>query len=183
MKRQLRAIAFHEAGHAFAAWHFRHRVKKATIIPNAKLNSLGHVESRPGMHIRNLEYTKPSGARMGRLHERIIWLMAGHAAQRKSDPGSVRRAHASSDNDTAIHILRSFHPETNKELSYVWQYLKAKTRNLIEHPIHWRVIHHLASELLKHKTMTGPEIESAILEGYQKDYEAVVKTRRRRRCT
>jgi hypothetical protein len=37
--------------------------------------------------------------------------------------------------------------------------------------MHWRVIQHLAGELLKQQTMTGQQIEATIRDGYQRDFE------------
>jgi hypothetical protein len=44
MGQKLQAIAYHEAGHAFADWHFHFKVKKATIVP--KDDAAGYVESK-----------------------------------------------------------------------------------------------------------------------------------------
>jgi hypothetical protein len=56
----MKATAYHEAGHAFAIWHFGFKVKKATIVP--KDDAAGYVVSKTGLHLRSLEYTNPSGA-------------------------------------------------------------------------------------------------------------------------
>jgi hypothetical protein len=45
--RQQRVTAHHEAGHAFAGWHFGFKVKKATIVP--KDDSAGYVVTRTGL--------------------------------------------------------------------------------------------------------------------------------------
>jgi hypothetical protein len=51
---------------------------------------------------------------------------------------------------------------------------------LVESPISWPVVEHLAGKLLDRRTMTGDEVESAILEGYAKDF-AERKARRLRK--
>ena len=66
-----KAIAFHEAGHAFA---FTFTVKKLSFVPT--VDAAGYVESKSGLHFRSLEYTKPSGARIGRLHELVVSALA-----------------------------------------------------------------------------------------------------------
>lgn len=170
MKKPFTATAYHEAGHAFAAWHFRFKVKKASIVPNAKDGSAGHVLTKTGLHHRSLEYNNPSGARIGRLHERIVSLMAGHVAQRRYRASSVRPYHAQSDRNAVADVLLSIHAKN--ELSHVIRYLETRTRNLITKPMHWFVISHLAGELLKRQTMTGEEVESAILEGFKRHAEA-----------
>lgn len=168
MRRKQQATAYHEAGHAFADWHFKFKVKKATIVP--KGDSAGHVVTKSRLHFRSLEYSKPSGARIGRLHERIVSLLAGHAAQRRYRPSSVRPYHASYDRQQAADLLFSLHSKA--ELPHVIRYLEAKAKNLVENPTHWRVIQHLAESLLKHQTMTGKQVEAAIREDYQRHFQS-----------
>jgi hypothetical protein len=165
MNRQDHAAAFHEAGHAFAAWKFQFRVKRMSIVP--KGDCAGYVVSKSGLHLRSLEFTNPSGARIGRLHERIVSLLAGRAAQRRYCARSVRSHHAQSDLDNVYMLLSRLH--TADEIPHVFRYLEAKAKNLVEPPLHWFVIEHLASQLLKHRTMTGPEVEAAIRGGYDRE--------------
>jgi hypothetical protein len=61
-------------------------------------------------------------------------------------------------------ILTRIHSPS--ELRHVIAYLNAKARNLVESPINWFVIAHLAGELAKRNTMTGNEVVTAIREGY-----------------
>lgn len=165
MDRQDHAAAFHEAGHAFADWKFKFRVKRVSIVP--KDDCAGYVVSKPALHLRSLEFTNPSGARIGRLHERIVSLLSGRAAQRRYCAGSVRSHHAQSDLEEVYKLLSRLH--TADEIPHVFHYLEAKAKNLIETPLHWFVIEHLASQLLKRRTMTGLEVEAAIRGGYDRD--------------
>ena len=162
------ATAYHEAGHAFADWKFGFKVKRATIVP--KHDAAGSVRTKTGLHFRSLEYSNPSGARIGRLHEHIVSLFAGQAAQRRFCPGGVRAIHASRDRQSAFDLLTRLH--STKEIPHVWRYLEAKARNLIENQMHWRVIRHLAQSLLKHQTMTGAQVEAAIRKGYELDFQS-----------
>ena len=79
----------------------------------------------------------------------------------------MRSHHAQSDLDKVYILLSRLH--TADEIPHVFRYLEAKAKNLVETPLHWFVIEHLASQLLKHRTMKGPEIEAAIREGYDRD--------------
>jgi ATP-dependent Zn protease len=98
-----KATAYHEAGHAFADWYFGYRLKKATIVPND--DAAGSVESKTGLHFRSLEYDRPTGARIGRLHEKVVSLLAGDVAQRRYCARSVRSYHASSDRQQVADLL------------------------------------------------------------------------------
>ena len=164
MSQNEQATAYHEAGHAFADWHFNFRVKRASIVANQKGNSAGHVLTKTGLPFRSLEYTSPSGARIGRFHEHVVSLLAGQAAQQHYRRSSVRSYHAASDRNAIADILSTLH--STSELPHVIRYLDAKARNLIECPMHWFVIQHLAAELLRRKTMTGEEVETTIREGF-----------------
>ena len=160
--RQEQATAHHEAGHAFAGWHFRYKVKKVTIV--SKGDSDGYVVTKTGLHHQPLETTKASGSQIGRLHEKVVYLMAGHAAQRRFSPGSIRSHHASSDNHAADRLLSGLH--SADEMPHVLRYLEVKARQLVELPVHWVVIQHLAGSLLKYRTMTGQQVADAICEGF-----------------
>ena len=165
LTRHQHATAHHEAGHAFAIWHFGHSVKKATIVLTG--DSAGHVVCNAGLQIfQSLEDCRPSGAKIGRLHERVVALLAGHEAQRHYSPGSVRSYQACSDNQAALAILAELH--TPEEIPHVWRYLQAKARNLVEKPMHWVVIQHLAETLLKSHTLTAEQVAAAIRGGFDR---------------
>jgi hypothetical protein len=166
------ATAYHEAGHAFADWHFKFRVKRASIVPDAKAGSAGRVESEFRSLARALNdcTVDRSVALISRAHTHIIALLAGEAAQRRYRPSSVRRWHASGDYQQAVDWLVSLHPQN--ELPHVVRYLQASAKNLVEKPMHWAAIRYLAGELLKRQTMTGKEVNKAILVGFQMDSDA-----------
>lgn len=165
------ATAYHEAGHAFADWHFGFKVKRATIVP--KDGYAGYVVSKSRLHFRSLAYTNPSGARIGRLHERIVSLLAGCAAQRRYRPSSIRSWHGSSDRKGVVDLVFGLHAEN--EAPHVFRYLTLKAENLVKR--YWFVIEHLAGELFKRKTMTGDEVIAAIRAGYKKDYQTSLEGR------
>jgi ATP-dependent Zn protease len=161
------ATAYHEAGHAVADWKFGFTVKIASIVPDSKNGSAGHVSSRTRLHFRSLEYSTPSGARIGKIHEQIVSLLAGHAAQKRYNARSVRSYHAQNDREAAANLLFSLHAAN--ELPHVIRYLEKKAGNLIAS--NWFVIDYLAKELLKRKTMSGQEVEDEILHGFKKEFD------------
>lgn len=166
------ATAYHEAGHAFAGWHFRFKVKKASIISNSKNKSAGYVKTVTGLHLSSLDYSNPSSQRIGRLHERAVYLMVGPAAQRRFRSRSVRFYHGGRDREMAFYQLERIHPPN--EIPHVWRYLEAKAKNLVDHPMHWRVISNLAESLLKQQSMTGDQVEVVIREGYKTDFQSSI---------
>jgi cation transport regulator ChaC len=101
------------------------------------------------------------------LHEHIVSLLAGHEAQHRYCARSVRPYHGSSDRQQIADLLFKLHSKA--ELPHVIRYLEAKAKNLIENPLHWRLIEHLAESLLKLQTMTGEQVEAAIREGLRRE--------------
>jgi len=162
--RKAAVTAYHEAGHAFADFRFGFKIKEVSIIPND--TSTGRAVSKTRLHFRSLEYSAPTGRRIGRLHELVVSLLAGEAAQRHFQPRSIRFHQARYDREAIYEVLSRLHAEN--ELPHVIRYLDAKAKNLIEDPRHWPVIEHLASELINRKILTGEDAEAAIREGYRR---------------
>lgn len=163
--------AYHEAGHAFADWKFGFKVKRASIAP--KGDSSGRVFTKTRLHMRSLEYMDPSGARIGKIHEQIVSLLAGRAAQRRFKPQSIRSYHAESDLHKVTELLFRLH--SKNEVKHVFNYLETKARNFVKHHQNWEVISDLAKALMKNITMKGPEIEQAIKQSYQRQFELLSK--------
>ena len=157
------STAFHEAGHAFASWKSRFRIKEASVNPDQE--SDGHVSGSTGLKLKSLDYQDPSPARLARLHERIVCLLAGRAAQKHHKPTGLRSFHASADLKGAFDILARIH--TPNELKHVFRYLDARATNLVTAPANWHAIEHVARELLKRTVMTGQELESEICRAFK----------------
>jgi hypothetical protein len=153
-------IAYHEAGHAVADWKHGFKLKRVTIVPRG--DTAGSVTSTSRLHFRSLEYSNPTGARIGRCHERIVCWLAGRASQRRYKPQSVRTYQASSDMKVITELLTHLHADN--ELKFVFGYLETRARNFVSHPQHWRMIQDLAKVLLARRTMTGAEVEATLKE-------------------
>ena len=74
--------AYHEAGHAVAAWRFGHLRKcdYVTIIPDSRMGSLGHLRNPP----RFISEMERSGGHSGRAtlqaEKFVVGCLAGNAA-------------------------------------------------------------------------------------------------------
>ncbi len=156
---RLLATAYHEAGHAVADWRHGFKVKRATVVP--KNDALGSVSSVSRLHFRTLEYTNPSGARIGRYHEMIVSLLAGRAAQRRFKPQSIRSCQASSDLRGVMEILTRLHGYDDEQ-KHAFRYLEARARKLVSHPQNWRMIQDVAKALIERRTMTGDEVVATL---------------------
>jgi hypothetical protein len=87
----------------------------------------------------------------------VIANLAGITAQKKFNPRSVRRYHASIDYENAIDLL-SRYASSDEVLNAHIRYLEALTRTFVKQ--FWSQIEEVAAELLRRKRLTGPEIVS-----------------------
>jgi hypothetical protein len=152
-------IAYHEAGHAVADWRHGFRVKRITIVRED--DAAGSVLSVTWLRFKMLECDDPTGARIGRYHERLVSLLAGRAAQRRFKPQSIRSWHASSDMKAAMDLLLRLHGHGD-EATHAYGYLEARARNFVNHPQNWRMIQDLAKALIERRSLTGHEIEATL---------------------
>ncbi|MGC2161247.1 MAG: hypothetical protein WA634_05010 [Silvibacterium sp.] len=95
------ATAYHEAGHAVAAWAQGVKVLKASIIPDAETD--GWVQHAPVWKNVNLEVDRSARA-AGKIRENIVICLAGGQAQRRYAPRSLRNWHRGSDYEGAVDL-------------------------------------------------------------------------------
>lgn len=156
MNEQDRATAYHEAGHAIAAYRLGHEAGHITIVPTEGTlgSSLSEAES----------FTGETDV------EQIIVLYAGYASESKYHAGADKLG-SHSDDEKAAHLLQ-FTNETEASL-------RAKAAELIK--TNWTAIEAVAEELILSKTLTEGEwtiIIDAFDEG--EDWKEVLREYRRR---
>ncbi len=149
--RRREATAYHEAGHAVAAWKLGYRPISASII--AADESVGEVRHE-NPYGNNAEY---DGSELGRLRiERaIIIRLAGPIAQKRYRPTSWRRWQGGADYavaaDLALVVCGS-----GKIASAFLKWLDLRAKALIEQ--NWPIVERLANALLKRGTVSEDEI-------------------------
>ncbi len=149
MRRE--ATAYHEAGHAVAAWKLGYRPVSASII--AADESVGEVRHE-NPYGNNAEY---DGSELGRLRiERaIIIRRAGPIAQKRYRPTSWRRWQGGADYavsaDLALLVSGS-----GEIASAFLKWLDLRAKALIEQ--NWPVVERVANALLKRGAMNEDEI-------------------------
>lgn len=144
--RELKAIAYHEAGHAVACCLMRRRFKYVAIEPTegAQGQVGGHhmsLGSRPGTGSTNKSHS--AAERM------IVCLLAGHIAERAAC--KKRRPRGSEADfraalDLAVRLMGSI-----EQAEAYLHSLYARTRQLIELQCNWRAVEALANVLLDRK--------------------------------
>jgi len=129
---ELKSTAFHEAGHAIAAYRFNHGCGTVTILATEEL---------AGSSLSEPEW--PDGSTD---IEQIIVLYAGYAAQKRFDPNADRLG-SSSDDDAASELLK-FTNETESDL-------RQRADAVVEKD--WEIIKIIAEKLTQYKTLSVDE--------------------------
>jgi hypothetical protein len=169
-RRKKVKLAYHEAGHAVAAWICGIRVKRVTIVPDAR--SLGHVVhqfmpvcietdswDREDWEAFMYEDREPRGtpsleeAKHNRETEIIILLAGGIAARRYNPRG--REDYTSGDREDMHAFVRSYVTVSAQKGEAYVDRLKARAAEILEE--HWYLVKALAEELLGRRTLDGDE--------------------------
>ncbi len=143
----LTATAYHEAGHAVAAFFARVPFKHVTIKPDGDMN--GHVR-----------YVRPRRLTWAGQHARGMVALAGETAQCRFEPRSARGHHGASDRATVAMLALDVGggPAVVNALIGLWQ---AQADELVEG--RWDCIERVAATLLERETLTAAEVRDAIL--------------------
>ena len=152
-ERQLKATAFHEAGHVVAAIVLGLPLRRATITPEGQ--SLGHV-----LHQRAGKWFRPDLVLIRLVQVRVehhaISSLAGRAAERLLT-GRWNHVGARTDYDQALDIL-SFICSSPEQLSLYFRLMDLRARALVDL---CRVqIERIAAGLLEQKTLREPELRA-----------------------
>ena len=157
--KSLEATAYHEAGHAVAAWRLGvgFRKQALSIVPDG--DSLGHAKQSNPLFRVDLEFDKSDRARR-RAEKAAQISLAGGAAQRRFSARSYRHAHIKSDLHEAVHMLGYF--AEGDELEAYLRLIEIRARHMFNRPFVWRCVQALAGALLARKKLSGREIKRII---------------------
>ena len=152
------ATAYHEAGHAIAAWNLGYRPTTASIVPGGDLvGEVRHENPFPGI---DFEFDGSDMTRL-KIERAIIICLAGPIAQKRYRQSSWRRWHGAADYAAATELaLRACGSSEIANAFLKWLGLRANS--LVED--HWNAIERIAIELLKRSTLAHEEIELLVLE-------------------
>jgi ATP-dependent Zn protease len=152
------ATAYHEAGHAVAAWCLGYRPATASILAgDDSAGQVRHESPFPGI---NFEFDGSDWTRL-KIERAIMICLAGPIAQRRHRRTSWRRWHGAADYATATELaLRTYGSGEIASAFLKWLDLRAKL--LVED--HWSAIERVAIALLKHATLTNEDITSLVVE-------------------
>jgi hypothetical protein len=144
--------AYHEAGHAVAAWSLGAGPRAVTIVPHgADQGQVTHEDPLSGIQ---LDFDGSDRART-RAERAIMICLAGPVAQRRFAPRSWRRWHGASDYVTAVDLARRINHSARAADAHL-KWLDIRTEDLIESL--WGPVERVAAELLAHGTLAPDEI-------------------------
>jgi ATP-dependent Zn protease len=151
---QTRSTAYHEAGHAVAAWANDLELQVVTIEPGK--DSPRHVTREPYPEDETPERSSSRATRQ-RLLDDIKVRLAGAEAQRRlgeDDTGYIE-AGAERDHYQAADLLFRVTEDLGEQDRY-WTLLRYQTESIVGRL--WWLIEALAAELLRRRTMAGHEV-------------------------
>lgn len=153
---QLRATAYHEAGHAVACWKMRMAIRKATVAPDD--DSLGHVSRYPCPAFHPDYKTNPKT--IVRLIDYVVMCFAGSEAEarlcgRRNNVGAQQDY--SNAHGAASHLCGS---DRSTEAFLRWGRLQAA--DMIGAEMIWMLIQAVAKSLLRETTLTGKQVRNVI---------------------
>lgn len=158
----LLTTAYHEAGHAYAAWLFRIGFRRQALSVVPKEDYAG-MFSHNGLGLgRHPEFDGSDRARI-RLERHVVMGLAGIEAQRKFRPSSVRSYHAASDYRKAHKVVSTLVAD-GEELHAYLKLLQIRARKLVTASAAWPIISALAVALAERGTLSHREAMEIVLQ-------------------
>lgn len=161
-RKRLEAIAYHEAGHAVAAFTQGVRFARVSIVPDESAETLGYVLHTAHRWITEDETYTPSPVIRARIEARIIVVLAGQNAEFRFT-GRHNPRHAQSDYtgafDLAMLVVRS-----EREFDAYFKWMAVRTSMLFDSPWNWAAVEALAATLMDKRSI-GSTTARAIIRG------------------
>lgn len=178
LQQQRMHHAFHEAGHAVVAWHFRFPIRSVSI--ESLGNTRGRVRYASSLNSRD-KRLQLAAIEAGRLTVSCLCRREGW------DPSLAEKGTAGDEDaafDLALSLLGATRHRAPAQTAAEWiervgvpvlkELGKAshRARDVLEAPQYWHAVEQVASALLEQSTITGEQacllIETAVREGQQK---------------
>ncbi len=155
--KALQATAYHEAGHAVAAWYLGAGVKSASIVPDADSTGRVYYERHP---LEGIDIDLDDGPHVqARLEDAIQIALAGPVAHRRFNPRSWRHHHGEVDHRVATDLALKNCGSAEIASAYL-KYLGLLARGIVK--TNWVAVEALAEELLERRAMSGEDVEEVI---------------------
>jgi Peptidase family M41 len=144
--KRLRRVAYHEAGHAVAAYVLRLPMREVSIIEEA--DSLGHMEHAPTPWFQPDVWYGDDRRTEHRIEARIICALAGPAAEARWG-GRRNRVGAGQDERNALDLADYVAGDPTGEGARLYvAWLRHRAEGLVRRELYWAAVEALAAELL-----------------------------------
>jgi ATP-dependent Zn protease len=157
------STAYHEAGHAVAAFTYHKRLHRVSIQADHDAGLLGYVKLAHGIG-EAIAYADPEKY-LRRVTENVVISLAGVVAEQEHTRGKHNWAGADRDRHNAADLAS--YVVSDEELAPYVAWLMVRARVLIKW--HWRAVDALAQELLVREEMTGAEATAFIRRTFVED--------------
>src|SRR5712664_3778156 len=154
-KKRLTRTAYHEAGHAVIQIKLDIGVKKVTIVPNPKTDTLGY----------SRQASKPPSEGAAQWRRDSYWLRlavvfyAGREAEKRAGYKNWRRG-SETDERMAGDLMYEITAGADLQARSLFFEL-AERRAFVLVKLHWVEIEAVAKALLTEKTLTGDQVKTA----------------------
>jgi len=169
-ERALLSVAYHEAGHAVAAFALGVPVQRATIVPGEE--SAGHIKHAKIFPRSDSPEWDTSYRNRGRAERSVIIFLAGDIAERHHNP--KRRRGDAGDRHAAIRLLDAF-ARSDDHLQKWFKALMQETDDIITSKRWWPKVEAVAQALVQHRKMSGKEVTACIRAVFQREFDDAVR--------
>jgi hypothetical protein len=171
-KSKRESTAYHEAGHAVAAWSLGLKVRKATIVSADDHLELA-VHDSP---LRGISSSMGvSAAAERKANKAVIIYLAGPAAQRKFRPRSWRNQHGQADYDSATALALCLNDGDVEMATAYLEWMRLWAERIITN--NWRFVVAVAEKLLRENVLD----RSAVVDTIEAEKRAIAAERQLRR--
>lgn len=153
----LEATAYHEAGHAIAAWRKKIAIKDVSIVGGEGFD--GRVRYKNPRGIFDLGAADQGKVRL-KTEALIAVSLAGPLAQRKFAPRTVRGWHGQGDYEKASELALRLQGSGDLATAYL-RWMEISTAAMIE--ANWHNITALATALLGRGVVAGDEVMNILM--------------------
>jgi hypothetical protein len=158
------ATAYHEAGHAVMRLELGRRPRAATVKPDERKGTLGHIAHRATK--LDVDYFDPNDWRLRRWADtEIMTALAGPEAERRYS-GRRNNVGARSDDERTKDVAWWSEESSERTQAYL-TWLSLKVQAYVSSEQVWKGVEAVATALLEKETLSGKEVREAWLSSHR----------------
>lgn len=158
-ERELRTVAYHEAGHAVMAIALGINLQKVTLIPEN--DSAGHCKLEK-ISVGDGADDSPRACK--RIESLAMISLAGAIAQRIQNRRSLRHYRSMPDYKSACDAAMALNGSGRQEAAWL-KWIEIRTEDILR--FRWRAVEALSQELVLRRTLKGSEARAVVLEHFR----------------